>query len=107
MLCERVRALVAQDDGPIVCDVAALVDPDVGTVDALARLQLTVRRLGGAIRLRGATRRLEELLALTGLCEAIPLCVEAVRQPEQREEPRRVEEEADARDDAAGDLQDL
>lgn len=107
MLCEHVRTLVAGGDGRIVCDVAALTDPDLGTVDALARLQLAVKRLGGSIRLRGTSTRLEELLALTGLCEVTPLCVEAVRQTEEREEPLGVEEEADPGDLAFGDREDL
>ena len=106
-LCERVRTLLAHGDGRIVCDVAALVDPDLGTVDALARLQLTVQRLGGTIRLRGTTTRLEELLALTGLSEVMPLCVEMVRETEEREQPLGVEEEADSGDLASGDRQDL
>ena len=111
-LCERVHDLVAQEGGaPIVCNVTALVDPDLESVDALARLQLTVKRLGGAIRLRGATARLEELLALTGLRGVLPLCpelrVEAVGQAEEREEALGVEEEADAGDLAPGHRQDL
>ena len=99
--------LLASPGREIECDVGALVDPDLGTVDALARLQLTVKRLGGSIRLRGTSTRLEELLALTGLGEVMPLCVEAVREAEEREEALGVEEEADARDGAAGDGQDL
>lgn len=107
VLCERVRTLVAGGNSRIVCDVAALTDPDLRTVDALARLQLMVKRLGGSIRLRGTSTRLEELLALTGLCEVMPLCVEVVRETEEREETLGVEEEADAGDLAAGDRQDL
>lgn len=106
VLCERVRALLGVGDRRIVCDVGALVDPDLGTVEALARLQLTVKRLGGALRLRGTSARLEELLALTGL-EEVLLRLEAVGEPEEREEPLGVEEEADPRDLVAGDRQDL
>ena len=109
-LCERVRELL-QGHPTIVCDVAALVAPDLCTVEALARLQLTVKRLGGSIELRGATARLEELLALTGLEDVLPLCpelcVEAAGQPEEREEALGVEEEADAGDLAPGHRQDL
>jgi hypothetical protein len=109
-LCERVRSLLERDRS-IVCDVTALAEPDLGTVDALARLQLTVKRLGGSIELRGATSRLEELLALAGLEGVLPLCpdlgVEPVGQSEQREEPLGVEEEADPGDVSAGDRQDL
>ena len=109
-LCERVRELL-EGARTIVCDVGALVDPDLRTVDALARLQLTVKRLGGSIELRGATSHLEELLALTGLREVLPLCpelrVEAVGQTEEREEALGVEEEADAGDLSPGHRQDL
>src|SRR6266516_6513820 len=46
-LCERARPfLEAGDTGPVVCDVAAVVEADAVTVDALARLQLTARRSG-------------------------------------------------------------
>lgn len=94
-----------------MCDVSALVDPDLGTVDALARMQLTVRRLGGTIRLRGTSDRLHELLVLAGLREVLPpcpeLCVQAVGEAEQREEALGVEEEADAGDLAPGELEDL
>ncbi len=102
VLCERVRTLLARGDRRIVCDVAALADPDLGTVDALARLQLTVKRLGGSIRLSGTSARLEELLAATGLGEALPLCVEVVRETEEREETFGVQEEADPGDPIAG-----
>ncbi len=109
-LCEAVRARLAAH-GRVVCDVSTLVDPDLGTVDALARLQLTVKRLGGTIGLRGASPRLLELLTLAGLVGVLPLCpelrLETVGQPEEREEPLGVEEEADAGDLAAGDRQDL
>lgn len=104
-LCERVHLLVSPGRA-IECDVAALVDPDIGTVDALARVLLTVKRLGGALTLRGTSARLEELLTLTGL-EEVLLRLEAVGEPEQREEPLGVEEEADAGDLSAGDRQDL
>lgn len=94
-----------------MCDVRELTEPDLGTVEALARLQLTVKRLGGSIRLRGATKELEGLLGLTGLKDVLPSCpelrVEVVGETEEREEPLGVEEEADAGDLAAGDRQDL
>lgn len=55
----------------VVCDVAALTEPDAGTIDALARLQLTVRRCGGELLLSGVPASLHELLALAGLCEVV------------------------------------
>ena len=41
--------------------------PDLAFVDALARLELAVRRLGCSVRLRGAHPELLELLELSGL----------------------------------------
>lgn len=108
-LCERVRlVLEGSDRGLVVCDVGAVVCPDAGTVDALARLQLTARQLGGEVRLLHASRELQELLALTGLADAVPLSpacaklgLESGRQAEEREQPLGVEECVDP-DDPAG-----
>lgn len=105
-LCERVEALL-DDDPPdaVVCDVRDLEEPDACTVDALARLQLTARRLGHRIRLRDACGELRGLVALMGLSEVLPVVsasgLEPGRQTEQREQVRGVEEEADPGDPAA------
>jgi anti-anti-sigma regulatory factor len=74
-LCGRVRALL-EDGGAdlVVCDVAGVFAPDCATVDALARMQLTAKRLGGRLRLRGTSDELHELLAMAGLCEVVGLC---------------------------------
>jgi hypothetical protein len=85
----------ATPTGTIVCDVGALA-PDVLTVGALARLQLTARRLGLEIRLSHASTELRQLVAFVGLEEV--LGVEAGRQPEQREERLGVEEERELDD---------
>jgi ABC-type transporter Mla MlaB component len=103
MLCERVRVLLEGSDADqVVFDVAALVDPDAVTVDALARLQLTARRLGRQIRLRHACGELQDLLSLLGLSEVMPLCEGSAFEPsgqaEQREQARGVQEERDPRD---------
>jgi hypothetical protein len=82
---------------PIVCDVGA-VAADVLAVDLLARLQLNARRFGVELRLRNASPELQELLALLGLREI--LGVEAGRQPEEREQHGRVEEERELDDPA-------
>jgi hypothetical protein len=74
----------------IICDVSALA-PDAGSVDALARLELLAKREGVALRLRKASPELQELLRLCGLGDVLRL--EVVRQPEEREERVRVEEE--------------
>jgi ABC-type transporter Mla MlaB component len=90
-LCERARSELERTDEPVlVCDVAALTHPDAGTIEALARLQLTARRLGRGVRLRDPSRELRELLDLFGLSGV--LSVEPRRQPEQREQPLGVEE---------------
>jgi ABC-type transporter Mla MlaB component len=97
-LCERATSLLNGTDADLVCDVGR-VEPDVVTLDALARLHLTARRLGRRIRLLHVSRELENLLAFTGLCEAVPaLCVDPIGQSEEREEVLGVEEEADPGD---------
>jgi anti-anti-sigma factor len=97
-LCDRVGDLL---EGPehraLVCDVRAVHDADAVTVHALARMQLTAKRRGGQMRLRHASRDLERLLAFCGLGDAMPL-VEPVRQPEEREHPRGVEERVEPDD---------
>jgi anti-anti-sigma regulatory factor len=105
-LCLRLRSLLENERPPptVVCDVSAVVDPDAGTVDALARLQLTARRLGCEIRLRGASPRLRELLVLVGLGDVLPCCYadgsELGRQAEEREQVGRVEKGVDPGDAA-------
>lgn len=79
----------------VACDVSAL-RADAATVDALARVQLALRRQGYELRLRRATRELVELLAFAGLAEV--LRVEAGRQAPEREERLRVEEERELGD---------
>lgn len=94
---------VGADAGWVVCDVSALTAPDAATVEALARLQLTARRLGCRIWLRGACPRLRELLALVGLGDVVPLLppasgVELERQAEQREPTGDVQERVEPDD---------
>ena len=84
---------VGRDDGPRLCgqladrlrdrpatapytvDISLVAVPDMGTVEALARLQLTARRLGHRLCFRadGNGQRFRELLALTGLEAVLPL----------------------------------
>ena len=63
---------------------------DIGTVDALARLQLTARRFGWRLRLREIPLELRELIELAGLSGVLGL--EPVGQPEEREVALDVEE---------------
>jgi hypothetical protein len=60
-------------------------DPDLGTVDELARLMLAAARLGGGVVVTERSPRLHELLDLAGL----PVQME--REPEGGEEPLRVQ----------------
>ena len=83
---------------PLVCDLSALDDADLETIDLLARLQLAARRHGRTLRLLHAQPALRELVALAGLCLVLP--VEAGRQAEEREDPLGVAEEGQLGDPA-------
>jgi ABC-type transporter Mla MlaB component len=89
-LCARVRALLAHGAGGadrvVVCEAGGLGPPGLGTVELLARLQLTARRAGGRIRLRDPDPALLALLDLVGLSFQVE------GQPEQREPALGVEE---------------
>ena len=82
----------------VICDVTALTEPDLETVDAIARLELTARRQGARLLLVHAREDLCRLLALAGLRDVVRvgsvLGLERGREPEQREQMRGVEEEA-------------
>jgi ABC-type transporter Mla MlaB component len=100
VLCVRLRALLSMRDhlvGPVICDLGGLQQADLVTVAALARLQLTARRLGRRIELRQASPELCALLGLAGLAEVVPLERRETRrrrrQAEEREQPHGVEEE--------------
>jgi anti-anti-sigma regulatory factor len=85
-MCERVRiALVESSADLVICDVGALTDPDCVAVDALARLQLTARRVGCRLRFRSVSSDLQALLCFVGLSDVIPpgaSGLEPRRQPE-------------------------
>jgi hypothetical protein len=72
-LCGSARAILG-DGAPVllVCDVHAIPDPDLIALDALARLTLVTRQLGGDVLLLDAAPKLEELLAFAGLSGVIP-----------------------------------
>lgn len=72
-LCDVARLLLESTGaGVLTCDVAAIGRPDAGTVDALARVALTARRLGRSVMLRDPCPRLQALLVLTGLDTTLP-----------------------------------
>ena len=104
-LCDSARALLeAAGSDVLVCDVGALVRADLAAVDALARVQLAARRLGCRMLLQRTSPELRELLAYAGLSEALPLRpalrLQPQRQPEEREQRLRVEEEGEPGDPA-------
>ena len=98
---EEVCVLANGDVDLVTCEVGGLVQPDVTAVGALARLQLTARRSGRAIRLRNARVELCDLLALTGLRDELPVCPGLLAQPHRQSEQReqlRIDEEVDPAD---------
>ena len=71
-LCERARRwLESSDAGLVICDAHDLTDPDVVAIDAVARLQLTAKRVGRELQLRDACTQLRELIALAGLSDVV------------------------------------
>ena len=102
-VCERGRAqmrAVSGDD--LVCDVRALAEPTAAAVDALARLALAAKRMGVELRVEGASSELRLLIDLCGLGEVLlaarGLGREPGGEPEEREQPRGVEERVERRD---------
>ncbi|RST06300.1 STAS domain-containing protein [Streptomyces sp. WAC07149] len=82
----RVRQACRDAPGqPVSCDARRVTAPTLATVEALARMALTAKRHGAPFTVTGAAPRLQALLHLVGLGELL-------RQPEQREPPRRVQE---------------
>jgi hypothetical protein len=52
--------------------MGSVLDADCELVDALARLQLVLRRHGATLLLRSASFELRELIELCGLTEVLP-----------------------------------
>jgi len=88
----RVRILGPGGD-EIACRVlAGSGDPDIGTVDDVARLGLLASRLGGGMVIAELSAELRALLDMTGLrAELERSGVEVERQTELGEEPVRVQ----------------
>jgi ABC-type transporter Mla MlaB component len=71
-LCHRLEAIL--DDHAVsraAVDTSALWHPDLATLDALARLQLTARQRGNSLRLIHMTPPLRDLLVLSGLYDTL------------------------------------
>lgn len=60
---------------------------DLGVVDLLARIALLARRSGGEVRVLAAGSGLDDLLALTGLQDAVPPRLQPAGQAEAGEQP--------------------
>ncbi|KPI33533.1 Sulfate transporter/antisigma-factor antagonist STAS [Actinobacteria bacterium OV450] len=83
LLCTRLARLYEDGAQAVVCDAVAVTAPDLGTVEALARLRLTAR--GRPLRVDGAPPALRALLGLVGLAELLG-------EPEEREPAAGVQE---------------
>lgn len=68
-LCER---LARAPTTTVICDLSELARVDAVTVEALARLHLTARRLNRRLIVRGADDRLLTLLTFLGLRDVLP-----------------------------------
>jgi anti-anti-sigma regulatory factor len=67
-LCEQLVILVdCAGVGRLTVDLGQLDDPDLATIDALARLALAARRHSAAVTVRTTNGALERLLDLAGL----------------------------------------
>jgi hypothetical protein len=88
-LCEQLVILVdCAGVGRLVVDLGWLDEPDLATVDALARLALAARRRSARVTVRTSNGALERLLGLAGLSAlAMPprSLVEREGQPEPGE----------------------
>ena len=99
-LCDQLAMLIAFTGVTVVsCDVGDFDQPDMVLVDALARFQLTARRLGVHLELARASMSLRLLLALVGLGkQALLGAGHPRREPEEREDPLGVEKVVDPGD---------
>jgi ABC-type transporter Mla MlaB component len=82
-----------------VLDCSALPEVDVGQLDGLARLHLSLRRRRCELQLANASDSLLALIDFAGLAGV--LRVEAGREAEHREETGGVEEEGELGDPTA------
>jgi ABC-type transporter Mla MlaB component len=67
-LCEQLVVLVdCAGVGRLTVDLGQLEQPDLATIDALARLALAAKRRSAQVTVRTTNGALEELLGLSGL----------------------------------------
>jgi hypothetical protein len=74
-------------DTRVTVDCAAFRQPDLGTVDALLRLRLVLKRAGEDLVLENSSPQLRELMGLAGVQEVLERApsVQAGREAEERE----------------------
>jgi anti-anti-sigma regulatory factor len=72
-LRDRFGVVLAESgDGPVVCDVSGLVEPDAAAIDLFCRLSLLACRSGRAFAIQGPAPELRELLDLCGVAPVLP-----------------------------------
>ena len=74
-LCQRLRERIEANEFAeiVVCDLTRITRPDASVIDALARVQLTARRLGRTVLYRHARPEVRALLDLAGLAQVLDL----------------------------------
>lgn len=83
-LCARVQKAFARSHvTTVIVDVGGVIDPDIATLDALARLHLTATRMGRRLKVRHTCRQIEELAAFGGLDGVLLLCSEEVDEEQE------------------------
>ena len=80
------------DQARVECVLSGRTPPDLAVVEGLARLQLALRRSGGALQIIDMAPELEQLLALVGLGRQMR------GKAESGEEPLGLEEGMEPRD---------
>jgi hypothetical protein len=74
----------------VACDVSRIVHPDEESLDTLARLQLTARRLGTSIRLYNARPLLVDLIEIAGLRDVLVVVPSSIKMDGQVEEREQI-----------------
>jgi anti-anti-sigma regulatory factor len=98
-LCAGVRARIERSGAAVVViDLGAVAAPDAVTVDAMARLALTAKRLGCEVQVCDVPRVLRELLDLSGLGGLGGSPLEVQRQTEEWKDAFDIEEERELDD---------
>ena len=86
-LAQLVAGLARSQIMVVTCDVGEVTEPDVTTVDTLARLQLDLRRSGRSMSLQQASAALRNLLVLAGLADVVRVEAPSPFQPRWQAEP--------------------